>query len=681
MQTLILKCFSAGILCVIILAQPELKQAETGNNGAQVRFISIPQPVPAFNAVTFESAIDKKMKNLVKGYAVAIADKNGIKGRAEGGWAQDPSDGNVAMTTKVPSCIGSVTKMMSAAALLNLLEAMPAVKLDDPVFSKLPLKWQQKYKNTRVESLTYRQLLQHKSGFWKGNDTDNLDSMATLPKGKFTASRDYNNSNISLFRYLITCLAYPNDAAAIEKKAAGLSFAKYSEQVNSDYGFPYEKYVRTQILEKGLTPITASCRPEPDFMPKVAKGYVDRNGKKGVLTNTAAEHEAKGNHCAPQGSWYFSAEMLCHFGRTLLYSNNYLTNTTLKMMFDDKNWDERLGWASFEKHDGFGKETGQSRWPSHGGAQFGYFAVLIQLPNGYVGAMLVNSSMNLEGDEDGKATGDFIKQVLMEAFYEATRGGVSAEIAKHGIPENKYQEEFSMIWNSGYYPVWVDAYNVNGKTFFNTIFRPNNDRYDVKVQHDMTGTEYQQAYDEWVKKKGFRLQQLESYNDAGKLKYAAIFINKPGRDIAQPAYHSLSLEEHQQLFEKYSAEGYVPVNVSVITIGGKRNYAAFYEKRNVGGHVLKSTLTQQEYQTAYDDMKKKGWEQVYINAYEHNNQTLFSVIWYEKSGYTNYTAIRRGSADVYQDRWQANTGNGLLTRCITGYEEGGKHWFAAHWSK
>ena len=639
-------------------------------------------PVPEkFNAVLFEDVINKKMKNLVKGYAFAIADKDGIKARAEAGWAQDPEDGNVAMTTKIPSCIGSVTKMMSAAALLNLLEVLPGVKLDDPVFLKLPAKWQQKYKNSRVELLTYRQLLQHKSGFWKGGDVGNLDSMATLPKATFIAKRDYNNSNISIFRYLITALAYPEEAAAIEKNVAGLSFSKYSDQVNIDYGFPYEKYVRKRILEKGLSSITASCRPEPDFMPKVAKGYSDRNAKAGGLTNTAAEHKAKGNHCAPQGSWYFSAEMLCHFGRTLVYSNNYLTNTTLKMMFDDKNSDERLGWASFEKHDGFGQETGQSRWPSHNGAQNGYFALLMQLPYGYVGSVLVNSSKNLNTDTTGTDTGGFLKDVLMDAFYQATHAAPLAEIAKHGIPENKYQEEFSMIWNSGYYPVWVDAYDVNDKTFFNTIFRPNKDNYDVKVKHDMTKESYQHEYNEWVKQKGYRLQQIDNYNDAGKLKFAVIFIKKPGQPQAQPAYHGLSPEEHQTLFDKYTGDGYVPVNVSVTSVGGKKYYAAFYEKRNVGGSVLKSSLSQQEYQNMYDDMDKKHWEQVYINAYHHDRQTRFSVIWYKKSGYRSFTATRKSSSDSYQDKWETNTSNGLLTRCVTGYEEAGKHWFAAHWAK
>ena len=123
------------------------------------------------------------------------------------------------------------------------------------------------------------------------------------------------------------------------------------------------------------------------------------------------------------------------------------------------------------------------------------------------------------------------------------------------------------------------------------------------------------------------------------------------------------------------------MNVSVVSVGGKRYYSAFYEKRNVGGHVLKSFLTQQEYQDMFDDMKKKNWEQVYINAYHYERQTRFSVIWYEKSGYQSYTATRRSTGEGYQQLWETHTGKGLLTRCITGYDEGGKHWFAAHWAK
>src|SRR5688572_3399431 len=275
------KIFFLLVLLPVVIVS--FKPIERNRNNKVERTQHLPAPAK-FNAVLFEEAVNKKMKNQVKGYAFAIGDKDGIKARCEGGWAQDPADGNLRMTTKIPSCIGSVSKMMSTVALLNLLEALPQVKLDDPVFSKLPKKWQQKYKGTHVECLTYRQLLQHRSGFRKGSDVGNLDSMASLTRScPFTASRKYNNSNISLLRYLITNLAYPQDGAAIENKLVRLSFDEYSEKANVEYSFPFERYLKTAIHDKGLVPITASCRPEPELMPKVAKGYSDRNDTKGVF--------------------------------------------------------------------------------------------------------------------------------------------------------------------------------------------------------------------------------------------------------------------------------------------------------------------------------------------------------------------------------------------------------------
>lgn len=256
-----------------------------------------------------------------------------------------------------------------------------------------------------------------------------------------------------------------------------------------------------------------------------------------------------------------------------------------------------------------------------------------------------------------------------------------AEIAKHGIAESNYQEEIEKIWGCGYYPIWVDAYDVKGKTFFNAIFRYNSAGYDVVVRHDMTAKSYQKEYDDWVGKKKYCLQQIDSYNDNGDLKFAAVFIRKPGQPSSQPAYHAQSPEQHQALFEKYTGQGYVPVNVSVVSVDGKKYYSAFYEKRDVGKSRLKSNLTQAEYQQEFDEMSSKKWDQVYINAYHHDKETRFSVIWYEKSGYDNMAATRKSDSDSYQEKWEQYTGSSLLTRCVTGYDENGKHFFAAHWAK
>lgn len=40
-----------------------------------------------------------------------------------------------------------------------------------------------------------------------------------------------------------------------------------------------------------------------------------------------------------------------------------------------------------------------------------------------------------------------------------------------GVPASEYQFAFDHITQSGNRPVWVDVYEVNGKNYFNAIFR------------------------------------------------------------------------------------------------------------------------------------------------------------------------------------------------------------------
>lgn len=255
------------------------------------------------------------------------------------------------------------------------------------------------------------------------------------------------------------------------------------------------------------------------------------------------------------------------------------------------------------------------------------------------------------------------------------------EVAKHGISKKNYQAEVQKIWDCGYYPVWVDAYDVKGKTYFNVIFRPKRQNLAIEVRHDLSSGQLESLYKDLVDEKNYRLLQLESYNDDGKLRFAVIFVKRDGVPAPQPAYLAQSAEKHQELFDKYTDMGYVPVNVSVTSVKGKKYYSAFYEKRDVGNCKLRSSLTQQEYQQQFEEMSNKHWDQVYINAYRHKGKTYFSVIWYQNAGFEKYAAVRKASSSGYQSNYNTYAGYGYRTRCVTGYEEGKKHYFAAMWTK
>src|SRR5690606_24364236 len=128
------------------------------------------------------------------------------------------------------------------------------------------------------------------------------------------------------------------------------------------------------------------------------------------------------------------------------------------------------------------------------------------------------------------------------------------EVAKHGVSNANYQAEFDKIWTCGYYPVWVDGFDVNGKTYFNAIFRPSKNVAWV-ARHNMDGKKYQTEFDKWVKA-GYRLININSYLLSGKLRYAAVW--KKDSSVKWMAYHRQPLSWHEANFEKHHKAGWVP---------------------------------------------------------------------------------------------------------------------------
>lgn len=251
-----------------------------------------------------------------------------------------------------------------------------------------------------------------------------------------------------------------------------------------------------------------------------------------------------------------------------------------------------------------------------------------------------------------------------------------SEIARHSIKASDYQFVFDHITNSGYRPVWVDGYEVNGQNYFNAIFHPA-DGVPWAARHGMTSAQYQQEFDT-RKAQGYRLLQVESYPDGNAIRYAAIFVKQAGP--TQYAYHGRTAAEHQALFDWLKTIGYCPVNISVVSINGQLSYMALYELKNVGVFEARSFLTPGEYQTKYDDNKAAGRKLVYLNAYNHAGGVRFTAIWH--SAVAGSTAAKHGLTGAeYQDQWETWTGAGYQTRLVTGYDAGTSANFAAMWRK
>jgi CubicO group peptidase (beta-lactamase class C family) len=372
-----------------------------------------------FDSERFHGEIQDTFDGQVRGFSFAVTDSEGIRALSSGGFAQAPGDGDVPMRTFIHSGVGSVSKMLSGIALLNLFDkhvlsdASVQDQLDMKIWDKLPRKWQEAYADRNFADTTYRQLLQHRSGFRlssgdlpassTGHQMRTMIDLDVLPED--IGVRSYNNFNFTILLFLIPAIAYPDEVAEIHEIFEDLDIVPYSISINAWYGVLYERYMQEEIFPNTIEfPITPTCRPAQDLAGDAyAKYYDSALDAVGEVLN-----EDGSGFCRSQGSWYLTALDLARFARTYAFTNTYIGPTTRASLVDPAALDDRLLYNRLVTNTGFAID--QSEFAFHGGTQEGYRAALVALPYGFFGVGMANSP---------EFTSSGVAQGLIDAFQAA----------------------------------------------------------------------------------------------------------------------------------------------------------------------------------------------------------------------------------------------------------------------
>jgi hypothetical protein len=216
----------------------------------------------------------------------------------------------------------------------------------------------------------------------------------------------------------------------------------------------------------------------------------------------------------------------------------------------------------------------------------------------------------------------------------------------------------------------------DGRNWFNVVFGPDDGKTPWVARHNLTAVQYQTEFEKWTKA-GYRPLQIESYPASDGIRYAAIYVKTPGPPFL--AYHARSEADHQARFNQLTAEGWVPVIISVAPWGGARYYTALYEKKDVGGFAAWQVLDTNQYQATFNQQAAAGRKLVYLNAYNDSAGPRFTAIWYSNA-VSPYARHNIDPLDYYALANEQSK-NGLLTRVVTGYTVGTSLRYAAFWSK
>jgi hypothetical protein len=252
-------------------------------------------------------------------------------------------------------------------------------------------------------------------------------------------------------------------------------------------------------------------------------------------------------------------------------------------------------------------------------------------------------------------------------------GSGHPEISRALVPAAYYQFTLNHVVNSGYMMDMVDAFQADGETYFNILFRPATGQWGAKhgLNDVLLGAEIAGN-----KHNGYEVHHLESYMEGNTVKYAVIF--RKGAPETK-VYSGLSAAEHQDKIQEFKSQGWIPRNLAVQSVGGGFSICGVYEKKNVAFEA-RTALTSAEYQEKAEENKQAGRQCIYLNAYRHQGQTRLVAIW--RSGVPgNFKARHDMSVNQYQDEWDSALDEGMLTRAIAGYAAGSAPVYAAVWRK
>ncbi len=345
----------------------------------------------AQNLVQFKTNLDDALKGNVVGYAFAISKQGDIKNAGAGGMARRPNDGNKNMTTRTRQNIASVTKTITTIAVMQLLEKNN-LTITHRIAPFLPKGWRRGNGFARSSSLTFQNLLTHKSGLdqrfqslsktgqgkW-GNDWDGLKYIVALGvRPQDVGKRAYKNANFALFRVIIPILWMRSKGASWDHVNANSS------------GFMYGAYVYEHIFQP-LNIRPTSC--EENRPNSHAAGYnISSPGSSGALWNVAFRS------CGGHGNWHLSARELAKIATHMNCANHAHFPKAKRLLSKAACFAmdlRRLGWAA-------NSNGSKQRWKGkywHGGDLFSpktkprkaLHACMMKFPGGVEAALVINS--------------------------------------------------------------------------------------------------------------------------------------------------------------------------------------------------------------------------------------------------------------------------------------------------
>lgn len=379
---------------------------------------------PPISKTAFDASIQSQMSGKVMGYSYVLMKDGKLISEDAGGLARNDKDGRMSMTPTTPQNLGSLFKFISGMSLLHAFEHPPPgsaggentfdARLGAPIALLYPQFWQSAISNPAMRSITFRHLLQHKSGFRGGSSDDVRGALSGAFDPTLIGQRSYQNINFGLVGYLLGVYTKPSLLGQANALPAGTSADSRTIFFQKIAGLQMNAFIRGTVFPKVPGSISASCDAANEYKSTGAYTYVSKSDTGAGIITSRLRDDTKA--CVGSGGYWMSVHDFAAFAATVLHSDKLISAATRQRIYSaGMNADDRLVWSFLKSDSTIKTKYAMDPIVYSGGDQpysgdQGAHTTIIRLPLGHEVLIFVNS------DELGSST---LTDIGIKAFKAA----------------------------------------------------------------------------------------------------------------------------------------------------------------------------------------------------------------------------------------------------------------------
>ena len=200
---------------------------------------------------------------------------------------------------------------------------------------------------------------------------------------------------------------------------------------------------------------------------------------------------------------------------------------------------------------------------------------------------------------------------------------------------------------------------------------------DWQARHGLDAAGHQAEFDE-LAGRGYRLVKITSYDAGGTPRYASVWHRQDGNPWR--ALHGVSEGRYQEAIDGWGAEGYRPIDLSVVRSGGVTLFSAIWEQEAGLPWIARHRQSAAQYQQLFDDLSGQGFRLRCVSPYDNGDGEHFACVWDRYAG-PNWFARHGLMPEEYQREFDRLAQSGFRLIRSVGYDSGSGLRYATIWEQ